>query len=139
MLILNITKNNGRINKRIKNFFSTTAAAQNEESTLSLRINYADGSSDSFALRSSRISSRILRPWLLLFYAERIPVALPTDSVNAFESEIVDAGFKSRRRLIQSGMVIACVARGQENHQGLFRGVGRRAAGWQTTSPNCEG
>lgn len=104
-----------------------------------IRINYADGFSGGFALRSLHISSRILRPWLLLFYAERIPVALPTDSVNAFESEIVDAGFKSRRRLIQSGMVIACVARGQESHRGGCSGVGRRATGWQTTSPNHEG
>lgn len=62
------------------------------------------------------------RPRLLLFYAERIPVALPTDSVNAFESEIVDAGLKSRRRLIQSGMVIACVARGQASHREVARG-----------------
>lgn len=62
------------------------------------------------------------RLWLLLFYAERIPVALPTDSVNAFESEIVDAELKSRRRLIQSGMVIACVARGQASHREDARG-----------------
>lgn len=80
----------------------------------------------SYFIRQMRL---LFRPRLLLFYAERIPVALPTDSVNAFESEIVDAGLKSRRRLIQSGMVIACVARGQPSggcsEQTERGGVGR--------------
>jgi len=61
-----------------------------------------------------------IRDWdLLLFRAKRIPVALPAGSANAFEGEIVDAGLKSRRRLIQSGMVIACVARGQASQRGV--------------------